>query len=162
MDYLAKPRFPCWHAISSARATASENAAVDLSSVPAQLCGSRIRHEDEKNASAILMRILQIRRLRHRHPPCSLRTFSRRRRRAERPSGPCLGAVTSDRQIVEHGRRKQSPFLGRRSPAANGATIGCHMRSGGVEQPLDHCDLAWTAWRVEQHIRCGQACRATR
>jgi hypothetical protein len=49
-------------AIPNARATASGNAALDLSSVPAPLYGSRIRYEDEKNSSAILMRILQPRR----------------------------------------------------------------------------------------------------
>lgn len=34
-----------------------------------------IRHEDEKNASAISMKIVQTRSKRHRHPPCSLRTY---------------------------------------------------------------------------------------
>jgi acyl-ACP thioesterase len=42
-------------------------------------CGCKIRHEDEKNRSAILVRILQTCRYRDRHPPRSLRSYIFRR-----------------------------------------------------------------------------------
>jgi len=46
-----------------------------LESSCAQPYGYRICHKDEKNASAILMRILQISRQERRHPPYGLRTY---------------------------------------------------------------------------------------
>jgi hypothetical protein len=44
--------------------------------IPEQPHGSRIRHEDEKNLSAILMRNLLSRRWRHRHPPHQMGTYT--------------------------------------------------------------------------------------